>query len=83
MTKMASIVGPGGTQEDHDYYLDTSLIISMLHGVIPQSPIVQQIWGGCFGDDPLDPPMRDTLKVNGDKATITVTSSLQALQVII
>ena len=43
MTKMASIVGPGGTQEDHDYYLEHVTDNFNASWGIPQSTIVQQI----------------------------------------
>ena len=78
MTKMASIVGPGGTQEDHDYYLEHVTDNFNASWGYPTVADCAADIEGCIGEDPLDPPMRDTLKVNGDKATITVTSSLQA-----
>ena len=77
VTKLASIVGPGGTQEDHDYYLEH---ITDNFNSVWGYPTVADCAADieeCIDDSPLDPPKRDTLIVDGDKATITVTKPEQ------
>ena len=77
VTKLASIVGPGGTQEDHDYYLEhITDNFNSVWGYPTVADCAADI-DECIDDSPLDPPKRDTLIVDGDKATITVTKPEQ------
>ena len=77
VTKMASIVGPGGTQEDHDYYIEhVTDNFNSAWGYPTVADCAADI-EECIDDSPLDPPKRDTLIVDGDKATITVTKPEQ------
>ena len=78
VTKMASIVGPGGTPEDHDYYLEhVTDNFNSTWGYPTVADCAADI-EECIGDSPLDPPKRDTLKIDGNAATITVATTEQS-----
>ena len=75
VTKMASIVGPGGTQEDHDYYLEhVTDNFNSLWGFPTVSDCAANI-EECIGEDVMDPPKRSSLALDGDSGTITVTQT--------
>ncbi|MCH2508365.1 MAG: hypothetical protein MK035_07845, partial [Dehalococcoidia bacterium] len=75
VTKMAAITGPGGTQEDHDYYLEhVTDNFNSLWGYPTVADCANDI-EECIGDSPMDPPNRDSLKMDGDTATVTVTQT--------
>ena len=75
VTKMASIVGPGGSQEDHDYYIKhVTDNFNSLWGYPTVADCAADI-EECIGDDTMDPPKKDSLKLDGDSGTITVTQT--------
>ena len=74
-SKMASIVGPGGTQQDHDYYLEhVTDNFNSLWGYPTVADCAADI-EECIGENSMDPPKRESLKLDGDKATITFTET--------
>lgn len=75
VTKMASIVGPGGSQADHDYYLEhVTDNFNSLWGFPTVSDCAANI-EECIGEDVMDPPKRSSLALDGDSGTITVTQT--------
>ena len=72
VTKMASIVGPGGTQEDHDFYLEHITDNFNASWGYPTVADCAADIEECIGDNSFDPPGKDTIKVDGDKATVTI-----------
>ena len=75
VTKMASITGPGGTQEDHDYYLEhVTDNFNSLWGYPTVADCAADIVE-CIGEDAMDPPKKDSLKIDGDSGSITVTQT--------
>lgn len=75
VTKLATIVGPGGSQEDHDYYLEhVTDNFNSLWGYPTVSDCAADI-EECIGDSAMDAPKRDSLKIDGDTGTITITET--------
>ena len=79
VTKMAGITGPGGTQEDHDYYLEhVTDNFNSLWGYPTIADCAADI-EECIGDSTMDPPKRDSLKIDGDSGTITITLGVSTI----
>jgi uncharacterized cupredoxin-like copper-binding protein len=75
VTKMAAITGPGGSQEDHDYYLEhVTDNFNSLWGYPTVADCAAKI-KECIGDDTFDPPKRNSLELDGDSGTFTVTQT--------
>ncbi len=75
VTKMAGITGPDGTQEDHDYYLEhVTDNFNSLWGYPTIADCAADI-EECIGESTMDPPKRDSLKIDGDSGTITITET--------